>query len=118
MHEMAIRRAIQAAQNTYVPLRKNFFDHEVDRVARDLVGAILLIDGVGGLAIPKLSLSQQDPSVHAGQDSAFSQHRVCYGRVTPAGVVQHQSRQYRERRTRAVADLDNDALGRHDGAWP
>ena len=65
MHEMAIRRAIQAAQNTYVPLRKSFFDRQVDCVARDLIGAILLIDGVGGVIVETESYDEADPASHS-----------------------------------------------------
>lgn len=44
---------------------KPFFDREVTRVARGLLGATLLVDGVGGIIVETEAYHRDDPASHA-----------------------------------------------------
>jgi DNA-3-methyladenine glycosylase len=45
-------------------LRPDFFAREVNEVARDLVGATLLVDGVGGTIVEVEAYDHEDPASH------------------------------------------------------
>src|SRR5438105_4605867 len=47
------------------PLHKGFFEREVEAVARDLVGALLLVDGIGGLIVETEAYDSADPAAHS-----------------------------------------------------
>jgi DNA-3-methyladenine glycosylase len=47
-----------------VKLRRNFFARDVHRVARDLIGATLLVDGVGGKIVEVEAYHHEDPAAH------------------------------------------------------
>ena len=46
-------------------LSRAFFDREVVSVARDLIGAVLLIDGVGGVIVETEAYDRDDPASHS-----------------------------------------------------
>ena len=46
-------------------LRRDFFARRVHEVAPDLIGATLLVDGVGGRIVEVEAYDQQDPASHA-----------------------------------------------------
>jgi DNA-3-methyladenine glycosylase len=46
-------------------LSQAFFDREVVSVARDLIGAVLLIDGVGGIIVETEAYDRDDPASHS-----------------------------------------------------
>jgi DNA-3-methyladenine glycosylase len=46
-------------------LGQRFFDRDVHRVARELIGCELLVDGVGGVIVETESYERDDPACHA-----------------------------------------------------
>jgi DNA-3-methyladenine glycosylase len=46
------------------PLTEAFFDRDVHEVARELVGATLLVDGVGGTIVEVEAYDREDPASH------------------------------------------------------
>ena len=44
---------------------RRFFEQPVDHVARGLIGALLLVDGVGGRIVETESYDGEDPASHA-----------------------------------------------------
>ena len=47
------------------PLKRAFFDRSVHEVAPDLIGATLLMDGVGGLIVEVEAYHHTDPAAHS-----------------------------------------------------
>jgi DNA-3-methyladenine glycosylase len=47
------------------PLKRSFFDRDVHEVARDLIGATLLVDGVGGVIVEVEAYHHTDPAAHS-----------------------------------------------------
>src|SRR5207247_4351298 len=45
-------------------LKRDFFDRSVHEVAPELIGATLLVDGVGGLIVEVEAYDQEDPASH------------------------------------------------------
>lgn len=45
-------------------LRRTFFDRSVHEVAPDLIGATLLVDGVGGVIVEVEAYDHEDPAAH------------------------------------------------------
>jgi len=54
-----------AFQGSPVALSRAFFEREVVRVARDLIGARLLVGGVGGTIVEAEAYDRQDPASHS-----------------------------------------------------
>lgn len=47
------------------PLPTGFFEQDVDRVARDLIGVDLTVDGVGGIIVETEAYDAADPASHS-----------------------------------------------------
>ena len=47
------------------PLKRRFFDRSVHEVAPDLIGATLLVDGVGGIIVEVEAYHHTDPAAHS-----------------------------------------------------
>ncbi|NOJ47884.1 DNA-3-methyladenine glycosylase [Bradyrhizobium archetypum] len=65
------------------PLKRSFFDRSVHEVAPDLIGATLLVDGVGGLIVEVEAYHHLDPAAHSFRGPT-SRNRVMFG---PAGFA-------------------------------
>src|ERR1700744_3268409 len=47
------------------PLKRSFFDRSVHEVAPDLIGATLLVNGVGGIIVEVEAYHQSEPAAHS-----------------------------------------------------
>jgi DNA-3-methyladenine glycosylase len=63
------------------PLKRRFFDRSVHEVAPDLIGATLLVNGVGGLIVEVEAYHHTDPAAHSF-NGPTPRNRVMFG---PAG---------------------------------
>jgi DNA-3-methyladenine glycosylase len=61
------------------PLPLAFFDRPVDRVARDLIGAVLTFDGVGGRIVETESYDPADPASHSYGERQSRRNRTMFG---------------------------------------
>jgi DNA-3-methyladenine glycosylase len=72
---------------TYMPqpprLRRSFFDRSVHKVAPELIGATLLVDGVGGIIVELEAYHHTDPAAHS-YTGRTERNAVMFG---PAGYV-------------------------------
>jgi DNA-3-methyladenine glycosylase len=64
-------------------LRRSFFDRSVHKVAPDLIGATLLVDGVGGMIVELEAYHHTDPAAHS-YSGRTERNAVMFG---PAGYV-------------------------------
>jgi DNA-3-methyladenine glycosylase len=64
-------------------LRRSFFDRSVHKVAPELVGATLLVDGVGGIIVEVEAYHHTDPAAHS-YTGRTERNAVMFG---PAGYV-------------------------------
>src|SRR5258707_5725094 len=55
----------QTAPNLGKPLKRSFFARSVHEVAPDLIGATLLVDGVGGVIVEVEAYHHTDPAAHS-----------------------------------------------------
>jgi len=55
----------QTAPNLGKPLKRSFFARSVHEVAPDLIGATLLVDGVGGVIVELEAYHHTDPAAHS-----------------------------------------------------
>src|SRR6476620_5702000 len=65
------------------PLRRAFFARSVHEVAPDLIGATLLVDGVGGLIVEVEAYHHTEPAAHSFRGPT-PRNQVMFG---PPGVV-------------------------------
>ena len=56
---------VAGSRHTIMPLPTGYFDRDADCVARDLIGAMLLVDGVGGQIIETEAYAPDDPASHS-----------------------------------------------------
>jgi DNA-3-methyladenine glycosylase len=63
------------------PLKRAFFDRSVHKVARDLIGATFLVNGVGGVIVEVEAYHHTDPAAHS-YNGPTPRNRVMFG---PAG---------------------------------
>jgi DNA-3-methyladenine glycosylase len=63
------------------PLKRSFFDRSVHEVARELIGATFLVDGVGGIIVEVEAYHHTDPAAHSFRGPT-PRNRVMFG---PAG---------------------------------
>jgi DNA-3-methyladenine glycosylase len=64
-------------------LRRNFFDRSVHQVAPELIGATLLVDGIGGRIVEVEAYHHTDPAAHSYRGPT-ERNRVMFG---PPGVA-------------------------------
>jgi DNA-3-methyladenine glycosylase len=60
------------------PLKRSFFNRSVHDAARDLVGATLLVDGVGGVIVEVEAYHHTDPAAHSFRGPT-PRNRVMFG---------------------------------------
>jgi len=60
-------------------LRRDFFARDVDIVGRELIGAILLVDGIGGRIVETESYDGDDPASHAYRMRQTPRNAVMFG---------------------------------------
>jgi DNA-3-methyladenine glycosylase len=60
------------------PLKRSFFARSVHEVAPDLIGATLLVDGVGGLIVEVEAYHHRDPAAHSFRGPT-PRNRVMFG---------------------------------------
>ena len=60
------------------PLKRSFFDRSVHEVAPDLIGATLLVDGVGGIIVEVEAYHHTDPAAHSFRGPT-PRNRVMFG---------------------------------------
>ncbi len=61
------------------PLPKTFFRRPVDTVARDLIGTILTVDGVGGIIVETESYDSADPASHCFERRQTPRNAAMFG---------------------------------------
>nr|WP_197520874.1 DNA-3-methyladenine glycosylase [Bradyrhizobium icense] len=67
-----------AAPRLGKPLKRSFFDRSVHEVAPDLIGATLLVDGVGGMIVEVEAYHHLDPAAHSFRGPT-PRNRVMFG---------------------------------------
>jgi DNA-3-methyladenine glycosylase len=60
------------------PLKRSFFDRSVHEVAPDLIGATLLVNGVGGIIVEVEAYHHTDPAAHSFRGPT-PRNRVMFG---------------------------------------
>ena len=65
------------------PLKRSFFNRSVHEVAPDLIGATLLVDGVGGIITEVEAYHHTDPAAHSF-NGPTPRNRVMFG---PSGFA-------------------------------
>ena len=75
--------ASQTATKLGKPLRRAFFARSVHEVASDLIGATLLVDGVGGLIVEVEAYHHTEPAAHSFRGPT-PRNKVMFG---PPGVA-------------------------------
>lgn len=59
------KTAVAAAHSLGGPLKRSFFARSVIEVAPDLIGATLLVDGVGGIVVEVEAYHHSEPAAHS-----------------------------------------------------
>lgn len=61
------------------PLPKTFFRRPVDIVARELIGTVLTVDGIGGMIVETESYDAADPASHTFEMRQTARNAVMFG---------------------------------------
>ena len=77
----SLTTAVAAAPRLGKPLKRSFFARSVLEVAPDLIGATLLVDGVGGIIVEVEAYHHSEPAAHS-YNGPTPRNRVMFG---PAG---------------------------------
>jgi DNA-3-methyladenine glycosylase len=75
---MAQSRISQIASQLGRPLKRGFFARSVHEVAPDLIGATLLVDGVGGVIVEVEAYHHTDPAAHSF-NGPTPRNRIMFG---------------------------------------
>jgi len=78
-----LENSARTSPKTGKPLRKAFFNRSVHEVAPDLIGATLLVDGVGGIIVEVEAYHHTDPAAHSYRGPT-ARNAVMFG---PAGFA-------------------------------
>src|SRR6185369_14442698 len=73
-----VKSAAATAPRLGKPLKRSFFHRSVHEVAPELVGATLLVDGVGGLIVEVEAYHHTDPAAHSFRGPT-PRNRVMFG---------------------------------------
>lgn len=74
---------VQAATQVPAKIRRSFFDRSVHIVAPELIGATLMVDGVGGVIVEVEAYHHTDPAAHS-YNGQTERNAVMFG---PAGFA-------------------------------
>lgn len=75
----AVDPTIAERTELQMPLAPAFFDHPCDDVARELIGMVLLVDGVGGTIVETESYDGDDPASHSYPMRRTERNAVMFG---------------------------------------
>src|ERR1700676_4720193 len=78
----ALTRMASPTRRSEGPLKRAFFARDAVSVARDLIGVVLLVDGVGGTIVEAEAYDATDPASHSYEGRRTPRNESMFG---PAG---------------------------------